>query len=924
MGAPSGLVTLLFTDIEGSTKAWEAHPDEMKVALARHDELVRRAIESGGGHVFKTVGDAFCAAFQEAAVALDAAVSAQQLLGAEQWPDATPIRVRMALHSGTCEERSGDYFGPVVNRAARLEAVAHGGQLVLSRLTAELLRDRLPEGISLRDLGEHRLKDLGHPEGVFLVCAEGLASDFPPLRSLDNPALHHNLAEQISSFVGREREVAEVGRLLHDARLVTLAGPGGVGKTRLALQAAAESLDGSGDGAWFVDLAPIADPALVASTVARVLWVREQAGRPITESLIDGLRDRSVLVVLDNCEHVIGAAATLAEALIRRCPRVALLATSREPLGIPGEQVYRVPSLSVPGRDDDLSTLAACEAVRLFVERAGQQKPNFAVDGDNAEVIGRVCRRLDGIPFAIELAAARLRSLSVRDLDSHLDKRFRLLTGGSRTALPRQQTLEALIGWSYDLLSRPEQAVLARLCVFAGGFDMEAAEAVSACRSGDQNWDCVEDFEVLGLVDTLVDKSLVQADDFAGTVRYRLLESVRDYAAARLAERDQAEQTIVHRAHRDHFLAVAEAARPHLRGPGEVEWADRLDVELDNLRVALSECLTDDDAGFGLRLADALSEFWFVRGYGVEGADTLRAHLARPEARARSRLRGRALAAAARLVEHYGADYSAAVALAGEALTIARTENDEALAVKALYVLAEARNLQDDHRGCLRLIDEALPIARRLGDPLPTAHLLNMRGWALDVVGEDGRPSFEESAAQCRRAGDRRGAATAVGNTGFVALEAGDLDIAGALIGEALQVYRELGNRQGLASCAVNAGYVAYLRGDDTAAQEMFRECLDIARRIGARLNVAYAVLGLAITATRAGDVARAAVLHGAFDSLFQQMGSAAGGLEARLRDADHARLRTVVGDESFERSYQAGMHLSSDEVLKAALERTL
>jgi tetratricopeptide (TPR) repeat protein len=282
-------------------------------------------------------------------------------------------------------------------------------------------------------------------------------------------------------------------------------------------------------------------------------------------------------------------------------------------------------------------------------------------------------------------------------------------------------------------------------------------------------------------------------------------------------------------------------------------------------------------------------------------------------------LRGRALAAAARLVEHYGADYPAAVALAGEALAIARAEADDTLAVKALYVLAEARNLQDDHRGCLRLIDEALPIARRLGDRLPTAHLLNMRGWALDVVGEDGRPSFEESAAQCRMAGDRRGAATAVGNTGFVALEAGDLDTAGELIGEALQVYRELGNRQGLASCAVNAGYVAYLKGDDVAAHDMFRECLDIARRIGARLNVAYAVLGLAITATRTGDGQRAATLHGVFESLFRQIGSAVEGLEARLRDADHARLRNLLGDASFEHAYQGGMRLSNDEALRLA-----
>ena len=406
MEPPSGLVTLLFTDIEGSTKAWEAHPQEMKMALARHDEIERSTIEGADGYVFKTVGDAFCAAFQHAPTALAVAVAIQRSLADEPWPDVTPIRVRMALHSGSCEERGGDYFGPVVNRAARLEAVAHGGQVVISRLTSELVGEHLPEKVTLRDLGDHRLKDLGRPERVFQVCTDGLPIEFAPLRSLDNPGLRHNLAEQVSSFVGRDREVAHVRGLLGSARLVTLAGPGGVGKTRLALQAAAESLDGSGDGVWFVDLAPIVDPALVPGSVAKVLWVREEAGRPVTETLAEALRERKILVVLDNCEQVVQAAALLAERLIARCPRVAMLATSREPLGIAGEHVFRVPSLTVPSADDDLVALAGSEAVRLFVERASQQKAGFSLDADNASIIARLCRRLDGIPFAIELAAA--------------------------------------------------------------------------------------------------------------------------------------------------------------------------------------------------------------------------------------------------------------------------------------------------------------------------------------------------------------------------------------------------------------------------------------------------------------------------------------------------------------------------------------
>ncbi|MDQ1393608.1 MAG: hypothetical protein QOF30_2585 [Acidimicrobiaceae bacterium] len=912
MAAPSGLVTLMFTDIEGSTKAWEAHPVAMKAALARHDELLRAEIEGAGGYVFKTVGDAFCAAFQEASVALGTAVVLQQVLATETWPEATPIRVRMALHSGNCEERDGDYFGPVVNRAARLEAVAHGGQLVVSRVTAELVGDRLPESVSLRDLGDHRLKDLGRPERVFQVCGDGMPKEFAPLRSLDNPGLRNNLSEQVSSFVGRDRELAEMRRMLQGARLVTLAGPGGVGKTRLALQAAAELLDGSGDGVWFVDLAPIEDPTLVAASVAKVLWVREEPGRPLTETLIEALRDRKLLVVLDNCEQVIATAASLAEEMIRKCSRVILIATSREPLGIGGEHVFRVPSLSVPGPDDDPSALAGSEAVRLFVERAGQQKPGFALDGDNAVLIGRLCRRLDGIPFAIELAAARLRSLSVRDLDRHLDKRFRLLTGGSRTALPRQQTLQALIDWSHDLLSQAEQAVLARLSVFAGGFDMEAAEAVCP---GDE----VDDFEVMGYLDTLVDKSLVQADDTTGTVRFRLLETMRDYAAAKLAERGEAERVRVGRTHRDYFLALAEAAQPHLDGPGEVEWADRLTLELDNLRVALNECLTDPDHAPGLRLACALEVFWFVRGHGVEGADTLRSHLGRPEAQAPTLLRGRALAVAARLVGKYLADYPAAVALADEARAIAEAENDDALTSASLLVLATTRTRLGDHRGCLDLIEEALPGACRLSDPRPAAHLHNLRGLARYELGEDGRASFEEAATLYRRGGDRAGAAGAMTNTGLVALNAGDIETARALLGEALRVFRELGDREASVSCAGNAGFLAYLDGDTTASGQLFRECLYTARRIGARPLVAYAILGLALTASRNGEGQRAATLHGVFDALFDDLGAAVEGLEARLRAEDHTRLLGVLGDGPFEVAYQDGRALPLDNALALA-----
>jgi predicted ATPase len=635
----------------------------------------------------------------------------------------------------------------------------------------------------------------------------------------------------------------------------------------------------------------------------------------MTETLAEALRDRKLLVVLDNCEQVIQAAATVAETLMRHCPRVALLATSREPLGIAGEHVFRVPSLTVPGPDDDLAVLAASEAVRLFVERASHQKAGFSLNRENAEIIGKLCRRLDGIPFALELAAARLRSLSVHDLDAHLDKRFRLLTGGSRTALPRQQTLQALIDWSYDLLHLPEQDVLGRLSVFAGGFDLEAAEAVGA--GGD-----IEDFEVLEKLDALVDKSLVQADDTAGTVRYRLLESMRDYAGAKLAGRSEDEQSAVRRKHRDHFLALAEEAALHLRGEGEVAWADRLDIELDNLRVAMADCFCDPEPAPedpGLRLATSLSEFWFIRGHGVEGATVLRSLLARPSTAAPTAVRGFGLAAAARLVLYYLADYPAAVVLANEALGIARDLSDDALAVRARLVLATAKGRQGDLAGCLDLIDETLPVARGLADPRSAAFLLNLQGLTSYEMGRDGRSSFEESVVLCRRAGDRRGAAAAAANIGVVALNAGEIDVARQLIGEALVVFRELGDRHSAVACAGNAGYIACLDKDAAAAFDLFHEALTVARRIGARPLMAYAILGLAFRATLAGYPERAATLHGFFDAWCEELGAAVEALEAQLRTADHARLKELLGEGPFAAAYQAGRALTLDRAMALA-----
>jgi predicted ATPase/class 3 adenylate cyclase len=621
--------TFLFTDIEGSTAMAARLGDARAGVLADHHRLVRAALAAHGGEEVVSQGDGVFAVFASPRACVDAAVEAQRALGSHAWPGGESVRVRMGIHSGEASQTEAGLAGLEVHRAARIAAVAHGDQVVVSAAAAALLADCLSAGVGLKDLGLHRLKDLGRAERIFQLQAEGLPAAFPPLRSLDDPKLLSNLPVQVSSFIGREVELAEVRALVGGSRLVTLTGAGGAGKTRLALQVAAGLADGSGDGVWLADLAPLGDPDLVAVTVADVLGVRLEPGRPVLGTLVEAVGGRSLLVLLDNCEHLIDACAKVADALLRGCPNLALLATSREPLGIGGERVHRVPSMGTPADGDAADAIQASEAVQLLADRAASHGVPLAWDEPAAELVGRICRRLDGIPLALELAAARLRVMPAAELEARLDERFALLTGGSRAALPRQQTLRAMVDWSWELLAPAERAVLARLSVFAGGFGLPAAEAVAAGRD-------VHAGEVLGHVGALVDKSLVQfGGTGSGPGRYRLLETVRQYAAGRLDAQGPAAADAIQAAHRDYYLAVAEAAAPQLVAADQAQWLDRLDAELGNLRAAIAFSLTQPDPGPGLRLAASLRVYWKARGHAAEGADALRALLDAPAAQER-------------------------------------------------------------------------------------------------------------------------------------------------------------------------------------------------------------------------------------------------------------------------------------------------
>jgi predicted ATPase len=548
----------------------------MQDAVRRHDGLMRTAIAAHDGYVFKTIGDAFCAAFARPEEAVAAILDAQRALASEDFSAVDGLRVRAAIHTGTTDERDGDYFGSTVNRVARLLVIGHGGQVLVSGATGHVVQGDLPPRVGLRDLGEHRLTDLARPEQVYQLLAPGLAAEFPPLRSLD--VLPSNLPVQLTTFVGRGAELEEIAALVRDHRLVTLIGSGGVGKTQTALQVATAL--GDPGAVWFVGLARINEPSLVPAAIASALRVQQVPNRPLLETLLEYLKNKTVLLILDNCEHVVTEAATAAHALLAACPRVRILATSREPLKVAGERTFRLPSLSSPSPEAapglDVADAAAYEAIVLFCDRARAVDHHFTLTDENAPIVGAVCGRLDGIALAIELAAARVNVLSVKALAEKLDDRFRVLTGGERAALPRQQTMRATIDWSYDLLAAPEQRLFERLSVFAGGCTLVMATAVCGGELAAEG-------EMLNLLSSLVDKSLVAVDLESSEPRYRLLESFRQYAREKLAARG--ERGFVAHQHALASLALAEQCDRAYRALAQ--------EEMDNWRRSKSGSATE-------------------------------------------------------------------------------------------------------------------------------------------------------------------------------------------------------------------------------------------------------------------------------------------------------------------------------------------
>ena len=924
----AGLSTFLLTDIAGSTRLWEEHGDAMGAALAIHDDLLRSAITTNGGVVVKTMGDGMLAVFDGAIGALDAALQAQRGLRDTAWDATGPLRVRMAIHAGTAESREGDFFGQALNRDARILAIGHGGQVLLSAVAAVLTRERLPAGVELLDLGSHRLRDLDRPEQVFQVAVADLPHEFPALRSLSTR--RSNLPVPLTSFVGRQRELEEVARLLERGRLVTLIGTGGTGKTRLMLEVAGRIAQRFEDGVWLAELAPLGDPGEIGPEVARALGVSELPGRPAVDVVADFVASKELLLVLDNAEHLIDGVARLAERLLAAAPGLRILTTSREALAVPGEAVVQVPSLSCPAgvspRGDpsdaptSLDEASATEAVALFTERASSVLPSFALTGTNVAAVSEICRRLDGIPLAIELAAGRVAAMSPEEIAGGLSDRFRLLTGGRRTAVPRQQTLHALIDWSWDLLTDDDRRLLRRLSIFSGGWTVPAAARVAGePGTGDEVMDAID-----GLT-RLVDRSLVIVDRGAVT-RYRMLETIRQYAREQLIKSGEAGE--VAGRHLGFFAAMADAAAPELRGPSMVDLLDRLDAEIENLGAALEWGL-ESDPEVAIRMGIAMLGYWTARVpspdnqarvvAAVAAARRILAGPPEPTPEQRS-LAARLLGEAARKWSLSGQG-DVAIGWADDALTVA-LEIGETQALKAAMIgQTTARIFRGMREDALRWLDDVIRIASETGDLYTVA---------FAAGGVAGNLSASDPAAAERLLAVGLEAAHQTGNPQAIALasmgqgrllaQTGRFDEARVRIQEAIDRFAEIGDERLTEAARSELGHTSRRAGDLDDAMAVYRITIHGWVRSGNRGAVAHQLENVAFVLIARGENERAARLLGAAAALRDAARSPMIDTERIEYDGWLARLRAAADAATVDRAMAAGRLLSMADAVSLAI----
>ena len=956
---PTGTITLLFTDIEGSTQLLERLGERYTNVLAVCRTLLRAAFQTYHGHEIGTQGDAFFVVFARATDAVSATVAAQRALVRHAWPDGVSVQVRMGLHTGEPQLSAEGYMGLDVHRAARVMSVGHGGQILLSQTTHDLVEHDLPPNVGLRDVGQHRLKDLGHPVHLFQIVISDLPADFPPLKTLNTHP--NNLPVQPTPLVGREREVAQVCELLHrdEVRLVTLTGPGGIGKTRMGLQVAVELSELFADGMFFVDLAPIREPALVVPTIAQTLGIREVADQSLLEHLKEGLQQQQALLLLDNFEQVLSAAVQVADLLIA-CPRLKVLVTSREVLHVRAEQEFTVPPLALPDTKQlpDLAALAQYEAVALFLQRARATKPDFQLTTANARAVAEICNCLDGLPLAIELAAARLKLLPPQALLARLAQRLHVLTGGAQDAPARQQTLRNTIAWSYYLLDAEEQRLFRRLAVFVGGCTLAAVEAVCEALGKERG-------KVFDGVASLIDKSLVQQRAHKEEEpRLVMLETIREYGLECLATSGEMEDT--RRAHAVYYLRLSEEAEPKLVGPQQAVWLERLEREHENLRAALQWLLNqaaDEEARpsreMALRLSGALLEFWLAHGHWKEGRAFLERALAGGKGIVTSS-RTKALKAAANLALYQG-DTNRGEALCEENLVLCRESRDTAGIAHTLYLLGFVAWQRSNLAAARSLKEEALALLREVGDKDGIAWVLFDLAWLTSQQGdyararvlcEESRAFFkeegnkrgiayslfklaqilfssqgdqarvrsllEESLTLCREVGDTYGLAECFSLSGQVALQQGDAATARSLVKEALVLYREIGDwQEGTGESLAVLGKVAVVQGDHTTAYALYEESLALLRKVDTdRVLIASSLEGLADVVVALGEPAWAARLYGAAEALRESVGAPIPPVARAAYERSVAAVRTQLDEATFASAWTEGRSMTPEQAL--------
>ncbi|MFZ1321063.1 MAG: tetratricopeptide repeat protein [Ignavibacteria bacterium] len=826
---PSGIVTFLFTDIEGSTMLSQEYPETIHSAIEKHHLIMHDAIESNNGFVFKTIGDAFYCAFESAEDAVNAAVIAQKNLANEKWNDVV-IKTRIGIHSGAAEWNGENYMGYItLARAARVMSASFGEQIIISNDTFELSKDNISSGISFRDLGERRLKDLIQPLRLYQIVVEGIRKEFPPLKTLD--ARPNNLPVQLSSFIGREEEMRQIKNILKEKRLLTLTGPGGTGKTRMSLQIAADIIDDFGNGVWFIELASLIEPELLPNAIMHVLGIKEQPKQKIEDTLTEYLQDKELLIILDNCEHIIIACAIISEKILQNSPKSKIIATSREALQCSGEQIHKTLSLETPDPKDKESPeqLTQYEAVRLFIERALSVNKNFRVNNENASALAEICHKLDGIPLAIELAAVRIKMLSVEKIHERLDDRFKLLTGGQRTALPRQQTLKALIDWSYDLLSDEERILWSRLSVFSGGWNLDAAEEICSDIT------IINKEDILDLLSNLTDKSIVIFNQ--ENHRYGMLESIKHYGHEKLLKSDEY-KNILNRFLK-FYMELSEAVSKNFRGSETAFWINIINCEYKNIEKGLIWSLDNNENETGARLVGAIAQYWFILGNLSEAMRWLEIVLKKqPEIMNFYFCRvNYFIGKFARL----NGDFEKAKNFLKRSLLYWREVGNEQGITDTLNSLGVNEFDQGRFEQAAEYYEENLNIYRESENIKGIAVTLNNIGNVVSNLGDFTKANklYEECLAIRRELKDELGIGITLNNLGVLAFEQGEYVKANELLKESMQIRLEIGDRNGVTISLLNLGHTAYNQGIYLEASNFYKESLKICKDMGDKALIA-------------------------------------------------------------------------------------